>query len=52
MPFLWVVHNDLLHLPESVLITCRGDTGKIVAWFPQGRVLEHDVTVCFVMHCR
>ncbi|KAM3299821.1 hypothetical protein ACQJBY_041028 [Aegilops geniculata] len=50
-PFLWVVRDDLLHLPESILAACRANTGKIVAWCPQGRVLGHGAVGCFVTHC-
>ncbi|XP_037442738.1 cinnamate beta-D-glucosyltransferase-like [Triticum dicoccoides] len=50
-PFLWVVRDDLLHLPQPVFAACRGDTSRIVAWCPQGRVLRHGAVGCFVTHC-
>lgn len=50
-PFLWVVRDDLLHLPESVLAAACGDTGRIMAWCPQGRVLGHGAVGCFVTLC-
>ncbi|XP_020176004.1 gallate 1-beta-glucosyltransferase 84A23-like [Aegilops tauschii subsp. strangulata] len=50
-PFIWVVRDGLVHLPESVLAACRGDTGRIVAWCPQGRVLRHGAVGCFLTHC-
>ncbi|KAI5020057.1 hypothetical protein ZWY2020_044945 [Hordeum vulgare] len=50
-PFLWVVRDDLLRLPEPILAACRGDTGRIVPWCPQWRVLRHGAVGCFVTHC-
>ncbi|KAF8716271.1 hypothetical protein HU200_026556 [Digitaria exilis] len=51
-PFLWVVRDDSRgFVPEDALVAACGETGKIVAWCPQGRVLGHGAVGCFVTHC-
>nr|KYP41622.1 Cytokinin-O-glucosyltransferase 2 [Cajanus cajan] len=47
-PFLWVVRQDnKLTYPSEF----QGHKGKIVAWAPQQKVLNHPAISCFITHC-
>ncbi|GFS40080.1 UDP-Glycosyltransferase superfamily protein [Actinidia rufa] len=56
--FLWVMRPTIegqsglepLVLPEGFLERA-GETGRIVQWSPQERVLAHESVACFVTHC-
>ncbi|KAL6848978.1 hypothetical protein ACP4OV_021561 [Aristida adscensionis] len=50
-PFLWVVRDDSRELLSLDVLAACGDKGMIVAWCPQGRVLQHGAVGCFVTHC-
>ncbi|GJN18041.1 hypothetical protein PR202_gb05159 [Eleusine coracana subsp. coracana] len=56
-PFLWVLRDDnraTLSTSALAAVACScgdGDRGKVVPWCPQGRVLSHAATGCFVTHC-
>ncbi|KAL2335447.1 hypothetical protein Fmac_016660 [Flemingia macrophylla] len=47
-PFLWVVRQDTKMAYPSEF---QGHKGKIVAWAPQQKVLNHCAISCFVTHC-
>ncbi|KDP31324.1 hypothetical protein JCGZ_11700 [Jatropha curcas] len=51
-PFLWVVRSDFTEaeFPDGFLER-TANSGKIVKWAPQEKVLAHTSISCFVSHC-
>ncbi|OEL30798.1 UDP-glycosyltransferase 84A1 [Dichanthelium oligosanthes] len=51
-PFLWVVRDDSRDLlPETAATASGNNSGKVVPWCAQRRVLSHRAVGCFLTHC-